>query len=192
MNNYLVMVHDAGQDYKITGTRQQPVNEMVDELLFKYVSLEDFCTIEEKLKTNTITVAKTSRSKITKDDLKMIQLDSILAIKESCFTLCREALRNRLGVELLFDFFDYTNINNGFLSKGFNIIRDQEDTFFDIISSDDDSLKEKLGEYLELYDKISMHRNYFDKYEAAKKAIQKATTKEEAEKERDIFTAILI
>ena len=168
------------------------MNEMVDELLFKYVSLEDFCTIEEKLKTNTITVAKTSRSKITKEDLKMTQLDSILVIKESCFTLCREALRNRLGVELLFDFFDYTNINNGFLSKGFNIIRDQEDTFFDIISSDDDSLKEKLGEYLELYDKISMHRNYFDKYEAAKKAIQKATTKEEAEKERDIFTAILI
>lgn len=189
---YVVKIHDIGTDYLITGVDKKQDNETLSFEMYRRVSEEVYNKIKRMLSTHKFTFSKDIISDcISFFNIKTSAIDPLKLRKTEAFSKGRMAFSNRLDFSIIFDFFQMIVLNNFFQSKGYNIVTDQEETFFEIIQSDDDEIKNKLEEYLRIQDEISKHDHWFRKFKHFESSIQKAKTIEEVEDHLSTFLSML-
>jgi len=172
---HYAIIHDTGKEFLVTGVDIKDELEIVPNNLYRQVTPDLANVITEKLKDSKISIKKiTNPDSLCAEDLKITTIGNLIIAQEHAFSRARKEMNGRMDNTILFDFFEILNLNNLFLHKGFNIVRDQEDTFFEIISGDDEDLKNKLETYLTAYDRLSRHKALYDKYAEFQDNIERA------------------
>lgn len=185
------IIHDTGKEFLITGTTQEGALEIHPNDMYREIDAELADTINEKLKDSRITLKKvTDPNRLVLDDLKITTIGGLLIAQEKAFSRARDEMSNRLDHSVLFDFFEILNLNNLFMHKGYNIIKEQEDTFFEIISGEDEDLKEKLEKYLTAYDRLSKHKSLHEKFCEFEDNIQRSQNEREVDKYLNTFLSL--
>lgn len=175
----------------MTGVTSKESLEIHPNEMYREVSEDLAEVLKEKLETCKLTMVKVTDDKqLVLEDLKITVVGDLLISQEQAFSKARMELSKRLDFTMIFDFFELLSLNNYFLHKGYNIIADQEDTFFEIISGDNKELKRKLETYLSVYDRLSKHKSLYEKFCDFEDEINRARTKEEVDSQLDIFLTL--
>lgn len=188
---YLLKIHDIGSSLLITGTDQKEDNENIPADMYKRVSERLFNEIERDLKTHELTLAKDTPFCVSGFDIKKRVVDVLKIQRADAYSKARSAFSQRLDFSIIFDCFQFIQLNNFFMTKGYNIVSDQEETFFEIISSDDDALKDKLESFLVIQDSFSKHTYIYERFTNFEAKLQGCKTEEEVSKELLSFLALM-
>lgn len=175
----------------MTGVTSKDSLEIHPNEMYREIDEELAQLIQDKLKDSRISIKKvTNPDKLILEDLKITTIGGLLIAQEKAFSRARDEMSNRLDYTIIFDFFELLNLNNLFMHKGYNIIKEQEDTFFEIISGDDEELKEKLEKYLTAYDRLSKHKSLHEKFCEFEDNIARAQNEKEVDKYLNTFLSL--
>jgi len=191
MSDFYATIHDTGREFLVTGVDVKDSLEIIPNDKYRKVSRELASAITHDLEDSKITIKKISNPlELKADDLKVTKIGGLTISQEKAFSKARKEIDQRMDHSIMFDFFEILNLNNLFLHKGFNILRDQEDSFFEIISGDDEDLKASLEKYLTAYDRLSKHKNWYEKFCQFEDNIARAQDEREVDKYLTTFLTL--
>ena len=146
------------------------------------ISQEKYYIIKETLNKYIIKIEKTKDIKISieNEDFILEEKDSLNRLKEETFTKCLSLINSRLNQRLIFDFYEFTILNNYFISHGYVITEEnREEKYLEIINTGDQDKIEKLEKFLLSLDELTFSNNWYYKFKEFEKTLSQATTEEE-------------
>lgn len=127
---------------------------------------------------------------LTSEDLIIKGWGTLTVKKAEYRTLGKHSLKQRIDPLLLYDFFEFSLINNSLINQG-HVITDanREEKYLEITNGGDDTLIAELEKYLEVRDRISEHASWYNSYVSYKSNVNASVTIEEIEELYNIFAA---
>lgn len=181
---YLFIIYDEGDQYKITGCREESDdNFMIDPKLYYETKSEQFYNqVKKLLETDYILTYSKSIGDPTISQLTKIKLDSLEQKKAKTRTQGKNISQQRFDYMIAFDFFEFQILNNQLISKNI-IITDEnrEEEYLKIINSGDSKLIDLLEKYLEILDRLTVHKHQYDNFITFKNRVNASTNNDEVE-----------
>lgn len=182
MSQYLLKIHDLGNNWLITDYTFYHNDQPVDPLLYRVVDEPLYRQILELLKTNNIQFSKEVNN-LTLDDLILIPIENPLdKYKYDAIMKLENFVGDRIRPFEMFKFFNFLRLHDMFYMKGI-IITDtnREEEYLKIIEKQDTEEIKLLEEYLYLRDDISENGFLYSRYKESKSEIEAAANEEETD-----------
>jgi len=189
---HLLIIHDIGAKYQITGTRLENDDFAVDsDLYFEVKSVDFFEFVKELVMgNNTVTYPKTI-SPASEEDLLISPLKDLDIHKARARTKGKHILKGFTDFTILFDFFSFQVDNNWLISNGYFITdANREEKYLQVINTGDQVAIDTLERYLGSLDKLSVYKHTHDNFLEFKEAVNDATKIKEIDNLFDDFSSL--
>ena len=176
---YALIISNVGTYMKITGTAIFNDEDTIDENLYKEVDDGLYVDIRELLKTHELTYEK-DIDVLDEKTLIMKEYDVLAITKSRAKTEALKMLKTRLDDTTMFDFYEFSILNNAFVEKGFIITNaNREEKYLEIINTGDTKLIDNLEKYLLSRDRVSQHNRWYTRYRIFEDEMNSARTTSE-------------
>jgi len=180
---YFCNINDLGNFWNINNISLGDKTQIEDHSMGLYEISEDlYYLLKDTLNKNIIKIDKTKDIKIalSNEDFILEEKSALNRIKEVAFSKALEMVNGRINNRIIFDFFEFTILNNYFSSLGFIITEEnREEKYLEIINTGESDKIEKLEKYLLSLDELNFSLNWYRKFKEFEKNLNQASTEEE-------------
>ncbi len=186
-------IADLGNKYKVVSTLKGDESllfEFGGTRMYEIPSVQCFNAIEDALaKKKDVFIPKNITNPLTEKELIIEEAtDLVKASKLAAAIQTKQFVSNRLGGLCMFDFFDFTILNNQLIAAGHVITTiNREEVYLEVINSGDDKLINILEKYLEKLDKISEYEAIYRQWEVFATDLDSIKTESEVKTRVDAF-----